>query len=63
MYIDAFKLEKHGGIILQGHFSGRSQFEELGSKTFWSHFEKLNDMFLGFFVYTLHPSTRNNYTL
>jgi hypothetical protein len=47
IYLDAFKVEKNGGIILQGHFSGRPQFGKFGFKTFWSHFEALNDVFLG----------------
>jgi hypothetical protein len=38
---DAFRVGKIGGISLQGHFSGRSQFGKLGSRTFQSHFEEL----------------------
>jgi hypothetical protein len=47
IYLDAFRVEKIGGINLQGHFSGRSQFGKLGSRTFQSHFEALNDVFWG----------------
>jgi hypothetical protein len=45
IYLDAFRVEKVGGIILQGHFSGRSQFGKLGSRTFRGHFEESNDIF------------------
>jgi hypothetical protein len=34
IYLDAFRVENIGGIILQVHFSGRSQFGKLGFKTF-----------------------------
>jgi len=47
IYLDAFKVEKIGGISLQVHFSGRSQFGKLGSGTFRSHFEALNGFFRG----------------
>jgi hypothetical protein len=30
IYLDAFRVEKIGGINLQGHFNGRSQFGKLG---------------------------------
>jgi hypothetical protein len=50
IYLDAFKVEKIGGISLQGHFSDRSQFGKLGSISFQSHFEALNDAFGGFDV-------------
>jgi hypothetical protein len=30
IYLDAFRVEKIGGINLQGHFSVRSQFGKLG---------------------------------
>jgi hypothetical protein len=36
---------KIGGIGLEGHYSGRFQFGKLGSRTFQSHFEELNDIF------------------
>jgi hypothetical protein len=36
IYLDAFSEEKIGGISLQGHFSGESQFGKLVSKTFWA---------------------------
>ena len=39
IYLDAFRVEKFGGIKLQGHFIGRSQFGKLGSRTFQIHFE------------------------
>jgi hypothetical protein len=29
IYIDPFRVEKIGGISLQGHFNGKSQFEKL----------------------------------
>jgi hypothetical protein len=48
MYIDAFRVEKIGGINLQGHFSGKSQFGKLWSRTFQSHFEALNNIFWGY---------------
>jgi hypothetical protein len=47
IYLDAFRVEKIGGINLQGHFSGRSQFGKLGFETFQSHFEASNDIFFG----------------
>jgi hypothetical protein len=47
IYLDDFKVEKIGGISLQGHFSGRSRFGKLGSGTFQSHFEAINGHFLG----------------
>jgi hypothetical protein len=47
IYLDAFRVEKIGGISLQGHFSGKSQLGKLGSETFQSHFEALNDVFWG----------------
>jgi hypothetical protein len=47
IYIDAFGVEKIGGINLQGHFSGRSQFGKLGFETFWGHFEASNKNFWG----------------
>jgi hypothetical protein len=49
IYLDAFRVEKIGGINLQGHFNGRSQFGKLGFETFsvWSHFEALNGIFWG----------------
>jgi hypothetical protein len=34
IYLNPFRVEKIGGINLQGHFSGRSQFGKLGSGTF-----------------------------
>jgi hypothetical protein len=36
---------KIGGISLQGHFSGKSQFGKLGSGTFRNHFEASYDIF------------------
>jgi hypothetical protein len=47
IYLDPFRVEKIGGINLQGHFSGRSQFGKLGSGTFRGHFEASNDIFWG----------------
>jgi hypothetical protein len=47
VYVNPFRVEKIGGISLQGHFSGRSQFGKLGSGTFRGHFEASNDIFLG----------------
>jgi hypothetical protein len=38
IYHDAFRVKKIGGISLQGHFSGKSQFGKLGSGTFQGHF-------------------------
>ena len=69
IYLDSFSVERTGGINLQGHFSGRSQFEKLGSRTFQSHCEALNDVFLRFLCpklvctllivfYTLRPFQR-----
>jgi hypothetical protein len=50
IYIDAFKVEKIGGINLQSHFSGKSYFGKLGSETFGIHFEALNGVFWGSIV-------------
>jgi hypothetical protein len=47
IYLDAFIVEKNGGINLQGHFNGRSNFGRLGFETFQSHFEASNGMFWG----------------
>jgi hypothetical protein len=47
MYLDPFKVEKLGGINLQGHFSDKSQFGKLGSGTFQDHFEASKDIFGG----------------
>jgi hypothetical protein len=48
IYLDAFIVEKSGGISLQGHFNGRSQFGKLGFETFQTHlFEASNDIFWG----------------
>jgi hypothetical protein len=49
---------KIGGIIvLQGHFSDKSQLEKLGYRTLLIHFKELNDIFLGDSVQNLctHP--------
>jgi hypothetical protein len=43
--IDTFRVEKIGGINLQGHFNGRSQFGKLGFETFRSNFEASNENF------------------
>jgi hypothetical protein len=45
-----FKVEKFGGINLQGRFSGRSKFGKLKFGTFLSHFDALNNVFRGFGV-------------
>jgi hypothetical protein len=45
--LDAFRVEKIGGINLQGHFNDKSHFGKLGFKTFLIHFEALNDLFWG----------------
>jgi hypothetical protein len=45
IYLNLFRVEKNGGIDLQGHFSGRSQFGKLGSETFRGHFKASNDIF------------------
>jgi hypothetical protein len=37
--LDAFRVEKIGGINLQGHFSGKSQFGKLGFGTFIEPFQ------------------------
>jgi hypothetical protein len=47
IYLDAFRVEKIGGIDLKGRFSGRSQFGKLGFGTFQSCFEALNSIFWG----------------
>jgi hypothetical protein len=47
IHLDAFKVEKIGGINLHGHFSGRSEFGKLGFEAFLSHFEASNDIFWG----------------
>jgi hypothetical protein len=47
IYLDAFRAEKIGGIILQAHFNGRSQFGKLGFETFQSHLEASNNIFGG----------------
>jgi hypothetical protein len=46
IYLDAFRVEKIGGINLQGHFN-KSQFGKLGFETLQSHFEEPNGMFWG----------------
>jgi hypothetical protein len=57
IYLDDFRMEKIGGINLQGHFSGRSQFGKLGFGTFRSHFEELKGFFLEFGCSKFAPNT------
>jgi hypothetical protein len=47
IYLDPFRVEKIGGINLQGHLSGRSQFGKLGFVTFQGNFEASKDIFWG----------------
>jgi hypothetical protein len=47
--------KKMGGIELQVHFCGRSQFGKLGYRTFQSDFESLNRTFGGFSVQKILP--------
>lgn len=47
IHLDAFKVAKIEKLAYISSFNGRTQFEDLGSETFQSQFQALNDVFGG----------------